>query len=139
MIREELKQLKTGPRELCRFSSLVGGVLVALGVWFWLRGKVHFPWFLWPGLALLVVGFAHPRLLKPVYLAWMALALVMGLVVSNVLLVLFFLFVLTPVGLAARLVGKDFLNRKFDPGASTYWMSRKREDVNSSTDYERQF
>jgi hypothetical protein len=36
-----------------------------------------------------------------------------------------FLVVITPVGLLARLAGKDFLRLKFDPAAPTYWIERR--------------
>src|SRR5205809_3485170 len=113
MIREEIKQLKTGPSELRKFGLTVGGVLVLLGCWFIYRHKAHYPWFLWPGLLLLAVGLLLPRSLKHIYLGWMAGALLLGFIVSTVLLILFFYLVVTPIGLIARCVGKDFLKRKW--------------------------
>jgi len=38
----------------------------------------------------------------------MSLAIVLGFVVSGVVLILFFLLVITPIGLAARCLGNDF-------------------------------
>ena len=42
MIWQDIKQLKTGPRDLRRFGLLVGGVFAVLGILLWLRGKGHF-------------------------------------------------------------------------------------------------
>jgi len=53
MIREEIKQLKTGTRELRNFGVLVGAVFAALGLLFLLRGKARYPYFLAPGILLL--------------------------------------------------------------------------------------
>ena len=41
-----------------------------------------------------------------------------------VLLLVFFL-VLTPLGILLRALGKDYLSTRTDPGATTYWISRK--------------
>src|SRR5881397_3046119 len=112
VIREELKHLKTEPRELRKFGLMVGGVLLLLGFWFVFR---HKPWHAWswtPGALLLLLGILAPRVLKHIYLGWMTLAFVLGFIVSTILLTIFFYVVVTPIGLVARLCGKDFLERK---------------------------
>jgi len=91
-----------------------------------------------PGLLLLVFGATLPRALKHVYIGWMALAIVLGFFVSNVLLTLFFFLVITPIGLAARCFGNDFLRLKLDRSAPSYWIRRPPRQK-SPADYERQF
>ncbi len=66
MLSKELKELKTGPRDLRKFGLLVGGVFAALGLVLWARHRPHFPWFLGPGIALLALGAAVPKALKPI-------------------------------------------------------------------------
>ena len=138
MIRSEIEQLKTGPQELRKFGLLVGAVFAALGAWFWLRHKPAAPWLVTPGILLLFLGAMAPGLLKPVYIAWMSLAIVMGFVVSRVLLTLFFFLVITPFGFLARCSGKDFLGLKLEPKAVTYWLPHEKES-RKQEDYERQF
>jgi len=139
MIREELRQLKTGQRELRRFGLLVGGIFAALGLLLLLRGKAHFPYYLAPGAVLVALGAALPRALKHVYLAWMSLAIALGFIVSNLLLTLFFLLVITPIGLVARLCGKDFLSLKLNPQAHSYWIARPHKAPKPPAEYEQQF
>jgi hypothetical protein len=69
----------------------------------------------------------------------MSLAVVLGFVVSNVLLTVFFFIVITPIGLVARLSGKDFLRLKLDRNATSYWMPRASESDRPKADYEKQF
>ena len=139
MLREEIKQLKTEPRDLRKFGLTVGGVFSLLGLWFFYRHKAHYPYFVCPGLLLLVLGLALPKSLKQVYVGWMAVAFFLGLLVSTVLLTLFFYLVVTPLGLAARCVGKDFLNRRWDAKATTYWLAREHSKPKPSAEYEQQF
>ena len=139
MIREDLRQLKTGPRELRKFGLAVGAVFAALGIWFYARGKGYFPYCLVPGLFLVTFGALWPRALKAVYLAWMAVAFVLGFVVSHVILAVFFFLVMTPIGLLARLAGKDFLSLKLDRQAKTYWIQRETRQPKTPAEYERQF
>ena len=139
MILKDIKELKTTNRDLRKFGLLVGGVFAVLGLIWWARGKPLFPWFLTPGAVLLAFGLAWPLALKYVYIAWMSLAIVLGFIVSTVLLTFFFFLVITPIGLIARLVGKDFLGLKLDRQAPTYWLPRDGKTPKTPADYERQF
>jgi hypothetical protein len=137
-IYDDFKQLKTGDRELRKFGLLVGGVFALLGLFFLLRHKAQWPYFLWPGAALIATGALLPRALKSVCVAWMSVAFVLGFVMAHVLLTLFFFLVVTPIGLAARCFGKDFLSLRLDRRAASYWIRRERT-VKSTAEYERQF
>ena len=137
-IRDDIKQLKTTDRDLRKFGLLVGGVFAALGLIFFLRHKAHWPYFVWPGVALIAFGAVLPRALKYVYIAWMSVAFVLGFIISHIILGLFFFLVITPIGLFARLVGRDFLSLKLDRAAKTYWVPRKSK-AGTVVDYERQF
>jgi len=139
MIREEIRQLETGKRELRKFGLLVGAVFTLLGIWFWWRGKGSYPYFLAPGAVLVVLGTVAPRVLRLIYVGWMSLAFLLGFVVSNILLTLFFYVVVTPIGLIARLAGKDFLNRKLDAQTESYWIIRDRSMPEQKKNYEQQF
>jgi hypothetical protein len=138
MIRDEIKQLKTGGRELRKFGLLVGGVFALIGVILLLRHRPAAPYSLIAGALLIVPGLIVPRGLKHVYIVWMSLAIVLGFVVSGILLILFFFLVITPIGLVARCLGNDFLNLKLDRAAASYWMPRERKPKNPA-EYERQF
>ena len=137
-IREDIRQLPTGDRDLRKFGLTVGGVFALLGVAMLLRHKAHWIYFAWPGGALIVLGAVFPRALKYVYLAWMSVAFVLGFVMAHVVLTLFFFLVVTPVGWVARLAGKDFLSLKLDREARSYWL-RRADGARSAADYERQF
>jgi len=139
-IREDIKQLKTGDRDLRKFGLLVGGVCVLLGLLFLWRHPGRSPYFLWPGGILMALGVVVPRALKWVYVAWMSLAFVLGFIMAHVILTLFFFLVITPIGLAARLFGQDFLSLKLDRAARSYWLPREPKlKSKSPADYERQF
>ena len=124
-LAHELKSLKTGSSDLRKFGLLVGGVFIALGLFFLWREKSWYPILIAIGTPLVLLGAIFPRTLKYVYLVWMGLAFCLGLVVSTILLTLFFYLVFTPMGLLARLAGKDFLSRKLEPASDSYWLPRE--------------
>lgn len=139
MIREEIRQLKTSPRDLRKFGLVVGGVFALLAAWTWWRGKPAFPYFLGAALPLLVLGLIWPKALKWVYIGWMSLAFVLGFAVSTVLLTVFFYLVVTPIGLIAKMAGQDFLSRRIDPEAKSYWLPRANSKPRRREEYEQQF
>ncbi len=49
-----------------------------------------------------------------------------GQVLGRVLLMVVFLGLVTPLGWALRLAGKDLLGLRRSPGATTYWRPAKR-------------
>jgi len=126
-IRQEIKELKTGARDLRKFGLLVGGVLCGLGLLLLLRHKTNYPYFFWPGAALIALGSVWPHALKYPYLAWMTIAFALGFIMARIILTVFFFVLLTPIGLLARLFGKDFLSRKWDRQATSYWIPCKAE------------
>ena len=139
MILDELQQLSKTPRDLRKFGLMVGGVLALLGGWFFFRHKPAWPYFLMPGALLVMFGAVAPRVLKGVYIAWMAMAFTLGLVMSTLVLSICFFLVITPLSFIGRLVGKDFLSEKLDPQAKSYWLPREHPGPGEPGHYERQF
>jgi hypothetical protein len=138
MILDEIKKIESSPRKLREFGLVVGGVLCGLGVLLAWRGRGSFPYFLAPGIFLVITGAAVPSILKPVQKAWMTLAILMGWVMTRVLLSALFYLAITPIGLILRLTGKDLLDQKLEPQKQSYWKIRP-ETPRVPGDHEKQF
>ena len=140
MLREDIKGLQqASPRDLRKFGLMVGGVFLALGIYFYLRHKPWWLWFVAPGAPLFLLGSVFPRSLKWIYVAWMTLSMILGAIVSTILLTVLFYLVVTPIGLLARVVGKDFLSQKLDHGAASYWLLCDVSRPKQKHEHERQF
>ena len=75
-----------------------------------------------------VVGLVRPRAIRLVWIGMFYLAFPIGWVVSHLLLAVVLYLVFTPIGLLLRLLGRDPLERRFDPGAASYWTPHRRAD-----------
>ena len=84
-----------------------------------------------------ILGLLSTRLLRPVYVVMLALALPIGLVVSHIVLGILYYGVLTPLGLFFRLTGRDALRRRIEPDARSYWIESGKPRPPQS--YYRQF
>jgi Saxitoxin biosynthesis operon protein SxtJ len=137
-IRQQINNLKTDTPDLRKFGLLVGGVLCVFGLLLLLRHKTNYPYLFWPGAVLIAFGAVWPRALKYPYIAWMTMAFALGFVMSQVILTLFFFLLVTPISFLACWVGKDFLNRKLNLQATTYWIPREAK-AKTPESYEQQF
>jgi len=137
-ILAEIKDIKSGRKELRQFGLTIGVVLGLLGGWILYRGKLHATAFLIVGGAFLLLAFILPVALKPLQKIWMTIAVVIGWVMTRVILIVLFYFVVTPIGVIGRLCGKQFLDKTFQPGTETsHWIKRMKRV--RPGDCERQF
>ena len=113
-------------RMLRQFAGLwlafFGGVAAWQGL---MRGRLG----LAVGLAILAIvvgglGLIRPASIRPIFVGWMVLAFPIGWAVSLVLLGLVYYGLFLPIGLFFRLTGRDALQLRPRPGASTYWTPR---------------
>ena len=89
--------------KLRSFAFLVGGVLIALGLFALYRDHaVRGEWLTGAGLVLAAIGIIRPTVLVLPYRLWMGLAIILGVVVGNTLLTLFYFLVMAPIGLLKR-------------------------------------
>jgi ABC-type uncharacterized transport system permease subunit len=72
-----------------------------------------------------VVYYAIPPLRRPIFLGWIYLVYPIGLAVSFIVLGLVYFLVVTPVGLALRLTGRDPMERAFQPSRQSYWIEHR--------------
>jgi hypothetical protein len=73
----------------------------------------------------MLAAWLHPRWFRGYHLFSMRLGFALSRIIGRVLLVLFFLFILTPVGWMLRLAGKDPLQLKCPANATTFWQPAK--------------
>jgi Saxitoxin biosynthesis operon protein SxtJ len=116
-----------GPRQLTVFAIVLPVTFALLGLTFGHRlGYVGVRNGLWiTGTLLTVAYLAVPRLRRPLYVAMSQAVYPIGWLLSHIILLSTYLFVVTPVALALRAVGRDPMNRRFDSSASSYWVPHR--------------
>ena len=68
-----------------------------------------------------VAGLTRPEWVRLIYIGWMVLAFPIGWTVSQVILLLMYFGLFTPIALVFRLIGRDPLQRARRPGIESYW------------------
>ena len=135
---DEIKNIKTEVIDLRKFGIIVGTVFLIIAGFFFLKEKESFQLFLTIGIILFVTGIVIPFTLKPIYWVWMVFSTILGWFMTRVILSLLFYVVFTPIGLIARLFGKQFLDLKQNHSQQSYWNMRIVETFDTQN-YEKQF
>ena len=75
------------------------------------------------GLAGLTLLFSlvFPKANKPIFIGLTLVAFPIGFVLSYLIMGFLFYVMITPLGLFFRLIGRDPLERRFEPAAASYW------------------
>jgi hypothetical protein len=106
------------------FGITFGAVSLIVALWPVRSGQPPRVWVLAIAALFCLIAFTRPSLLRPLNLAWMRFGLLLARITNPLILGLLFYLVLTPMALILRLLGKDLLRLRRDPGAPSYWIER---------------
>ncbi|MBN1871928.1 MAG: hypothetical protein JW800_05070 [Candidatus Omnitrophica bacterium] len=125
-------------KEMKKFGKVLGCGFAFLGVLLWWRGRYIYPYFFAVSALFFFLGSVFPKMLVPIEKAWMAVARVIGWIVTTLILTIMFIFVMTPLGIIRRILGIDALALKAKRTATSYWMP-KDESHAARERYEKQY
>lgn len=119
------------------------GLKVALFITLWgalfFKGEwTRYGYWMAAWFAALSFGLMFPALLRPLRLAVIPVGAWIGRALAFAALAVIYFGVIAPLGIFARLVGKQFLTKGKDPGVSTYWIARESAPLDRSA-WERQY
>lgn len=106
------------------FGFVFAGFFALLAGWSLWRGGSAWMWLGSVAVVFLAVALLRAALLAPLNWLWMRFGLLLAKIVNPIVLGLLFYLVFTPIGLLARLLGKDFLRIRREPQAESYWIAR---------------
>ena len=113
------------------FGALLGLIAAIVGLIKALGGASLATSLTWVAISLLAwgIGKFQPRLLFPAWRGWMALALVLNMVVSPLVLFVLWSLVVTPTGVLLRVFGKRLLGGPFrDTDLESYYIERPEKE-----------
>ena len=123
-IINDIKAIDTTPKKVRDFGIVFFVVFAAIGGGLVYKGRMLGYGGFVLGLLFLFFGIWAPGTLKAPYKLWMGLAVVLGAFVSRFILCIIFYFVITPIGIIMRLIGKDLLNQNWDKRTPSYWIKK---------------
>ena len=73
----------------------------------------------------LILGLINSSILYPLNKIWFKFGILLGKFVSPIVLGVIFFFVVTPIGILMKILGKDLLNLKSN-NEKSYWIKRSK-------------
>ncbi|HWG95702.1 MAG TPA: SxtJ family membrane protein [Nitrospira sp.] len=121
---DRTSQLPT-TKDLRQFGFLVGGVFAVIGLWpVVFRSESPRLWAMILGGLLIVLGALAPQSLKQIHGGWMKIGHILGAINTKIILGIIYYFLITPMGLIMRFMGKDPMHRALAQGTDTYRIVR---------------
>ena len=104
-------------------------VFLLIGIYPLLKDGELRVWSIIISLIFLFLGLLNSKLLSPLNRLWFKFGTLLGKIISPFIMLIIFFFVVTPVAMIMRTLGKDLLNLKYNKNKS-YWI--KKRDVSMS-------
>ena len=84
------------------------------------------------------LAFSLPKILTPLCRVWFLLGAIMGKVTNPLVLGFVYFFIITPVALVAKFIGRDELKLQNKEDGDTFW-ENKEETTMQANSFKRQF
>lgn len=136
----DLARARPTRTDLAVFGLVLPIIFALAGLFAWRHST-------WPALAhavwaigaIVTLLYWSVRTLRwPLYEAWMTAVHPLGALMSRLLIAAVFFGLVTPIGLLARLLGRDPLGRRREPGRTSYWVAHRVGDGTEARRYLRQ-
>ena len=110
------------------FGILFFIVFLLIAFWPILNEEKIRIWSIILAIIFIILGLKNSKLLTPLNILWFKFGILLGKIVSPLIMIIIFFFVVTPIGLLMRILNKDLLNLKFN-NKDSYWI--KKNDYKS--------
>ena len=93
------------------------------------KGTINYL-FIFIAVIIFLISILLPAILTIPNKLWFKFSLILGSLISQIILTLIYLVIVTPTGFFVRLTGKDILNKKINKQLKSYWI-KKSESFSS--------
>ncbi len=112
-------------RQLRQFGVLCAVALPCVS-WLWSLSTMWIVCLSIAGMLLALLSWWLPIAVAPLFVGVMLITLPIGLVLSEIVLLLVYALVFVPIGIAFRCLGRDRLERRIDRNCDSYWVAKPR-------------
>ncbi len=109
------------------FGILFFLVFLIIGLWPLLDDKEIRIWSIALSIIFLLLGLTKSKILIPINNYWIKLGEFLGKIIAPIVMLVVFLFVVTPMSFLVKIIGKDLLGLKFSKKNNSYWIERENK------------
>lgn len=129
-IKKEVWSKTYSARELRHFGRVVGGIFLAIALFFYYRDPSTWEFVLGGLGSVLILSSLFSHILQGPYKAWIALSFILGAIMSTLILTILFYTVITPIALVKRVFSfkrKKKIETYWHPHTDTDWKQSMEE------------
>lgn len=118
------------------FGVTIGLVFLIIQSFLFFKSNNFYIYFLIVSALLLILGLINSKILYPFNKIWFNFGMLMSIIISPIILLIFFIFIFSPYGILGRIFSQDIKkirNKKMNKYQS-FW-----ESDNNKNDYEKQY
>ena len=108
------------------FGFVFAFVFLVIGLWPLLGGGSIRIWAILIAVGFVALALIAPKVLGPANRLWFKFGMLLGSIIAPIVMAAVFVSTFLTIGLILRLLGKDPLDRKLEPGKTSYWKNRDR-------------
>ena len=98
-----------------------------IGLWPLLNDKDIRIWSIALSIIFLLLGLTKSKILIPINNYWIKFGEFLGKIIAPIVMLVVFLFVVTPMSFLVKIIGKDLLGLKFSKKTNSYWIKRENK------------
>jgi hypothetical protein len=106
------------------FGIVMAAAIAVMSLLNWWHGGRTWRWAGAIAILFFAASLLYPAALKPLNRLWLKLGLLLHKVVNPIVMALLFFGAVLPTGIIMRALGKDLLQLKRRPDATSYWIDR---------------
>src|SRR5262245_30411251 len=107
------------------FGIVMGVAFILLALINWWHDGRSWPWMAGLAVLFLAIAWLYPVALRPLNWIWHRFGLLLHKFVTPLIMALLFYVTIVPIGLVMRVLGKDMMRLKREPGSGSYWIVRE--------------
>ena len=109
-----------------KFGIFFSFIFIILYLYFLYIKNINILLFFLISIILLIISIFRPSILNKLNYLWYKLGIILGKIVSPIILSIIFLFLITPIAIFMKIIGRDYLNIN-DKNSNSYWKNYKNK------------
>jgi len=106
------------------FLSIFFGIILT----FIFKKNINIYYWAVPVAIIFLLSIVLPKSLKYLFLLWMTIAYIIGRINATIILSVVFFLLITPISFILKLLGKDYMDKKYNKEISTYRIETKNRN-----------
>jgi len=127
------KKIDIKKKDNMAFGILLFIIFFIIGFYPLTSGHVIKIWSIALSLVFLIITIIRPKLFTIFNLLWIKFGIFLGKIISPIVMIVIFFFIVTPIGIVVRILKKDIM--ALDKNTSSYWIERNKKAESMSKQF----